>query len=190
MKLLYLIMVLIFVTGVMTDQWPAETNTNLVKLLTFTPININSTRLVLQNMEYDSETGDYFYGGFFVISRYHHPYFIWRMNFSGDMIWINAYFTRSYEYINRDTLQYSPTNQELYFIYRAFPQLMVRVNSSSGDLLGKYQISGSSWYSWRSNKCRLSSNGLANFWNMPAGASLRYVFRFNTTSYQIDKVTI
>ena len=85
------------------------------------------------------------------------------MNFVGDMIWSNAYFTNAHEYISWDTLQYSPTNQELYFMYRAFPHLMVRVNSSSGDILGKYQISGSYWYGWRSNKCRLSSDGLANF---------------------------
>ena len=142
-------------------------------------------------MEYDSETGDYFYLGFINRSSNDHVHYIWRIDYAGNLNWSKAYAgSGNYFYSVVDTLQYSASNHELYYLLLINPHYVVRVNSSSGNYLGRYKINGNSLYGWHSSKCKLSNDGLAYFWNLPESWTARYIMRFNTTSSQIDRASI
>ena len=96
------------------------------------------------DMEYDPETGDYFYlSSIYPISLsseygYNYANVISRVDGTGKFIWDRSY-TYSTECIShRNTLQYSHTRQILYYASHTYPASIVRVNSSNGDIEAGY----------------------------------------------------
>ena len=85
------------------------------------------------------------------------------MNFTGHLNWTKAIGHGSNYYSIHDTLQYSPTNHTLYYLLSTDPNIVVRRNSTTGDLLGTHQINGAYYNTWDDSQCKLSNDELAYF---------------------------
>ena len=85
------------------------------------------------------------------------------MDFTGHLNWNKAIDDGSDYYSIHDTLQYSPTFHTLYYLLNTNPYIVVRLNSSTGDLLGTHQINGADVNDWYFSQCKLSNDELAYF---------------------------
>ena len=85
------------------------------------------------------------------------------MNFTGHLNWNKAIDDGSDYYSIHDTLQYSPTFHTLYYLLSTDPNIVVRRNSTTGDLLGTHQINGADVNDWYFSQCKLSNDELAYF---------------------------
>ena len=154
-NLTYLILMLMLLAKVLSNQMPTtRRNDNIFKSIAFAGVNSRTWKMI--DMEYDSETGDYFYLSSiyprYLSSEYGYNYanVISRVDEAGKFKWDRSY-TYSIESIcHRNTLQYSHTRQTLYYASHTYPASIVRVNSSNGDILSSHQVSPVSrkadWY--------------------------------------------
>ena len=85
------------------------------------------------------------------------------MDFAGNLNWTMAVDDQWHYYSIYDTLQYSKTKSTLYHLMKTTVQTIVRVNSSTGDLIGTHQIDGASTFAWNRGQCKLSNDELAYF---------------------------
>ena len=159
MSLSFLMMVLIVLTGSLSNQWSISTSSNIFKSLVFE--NTNSTNWRIQDIEYDANTGDFFYTSYIYQSDLH---FVSRTDYIGNLVWYKAYSTDVSMFSNHHTLQYSATNQTLYYTLNSIPMALIKVNSSNGDVLNSYQVPGTPQTSGWSNRCRLSKDEVVIFW--------------------------
>ena len=163
-KLSCLVIVMIFVTEVLSNQCPSERNTNIIQTIALN--NTNSEAFLFLNMEYDSETDQYFY---MIKSTSLYAYVLSRMDSFGNSIWSKAYnLTIPHSYDNYsphyNTLQYSSKSQALYFVQSSDSTLnIVKISSIDGTFMRTYNITGSSHSSIHHSQCRLSNDELAYF---------------------------
>ena len=146
-------MIIVALIGIsMGNQCPSGRTENVLARLRFDSSGHNSSGFYLQDIEYDSETNDYFYLG-----ETSDSHCISRLNSRGDIIWSKAYSGTSVD----DTLEYSPTNQTLHYLIRTDSVGLMKINSSDGTLLTSFQISDISMLEY--TKCSLSIDSGALF---------------------------
>ena len=130
----------------------------------------NSSTWRLIDIEYDSQTTDFFYLGYINENDYDSsnsdepvPHFISRMDHSGNLVWGKGYVT-NYNYSSHNTLQYSSSDQALYYVIHTDPISLVKANSSNGEILNTYHLHDDPYYhaTWH-NFCSLSDDELAYY---------------------------
>ena len=114
-----------------------------------------------RDIEFDSKTSDFFYMG--TLGYYYEAYFILRVDNLGGVIWKKTYSTSTNYIYCTNTLQYSPTYRILYHLLSTSPVALVKVNSSNGEIIESYQITGYSAYSMEKSICRISNDELSYF---------------------------
>ena len=100
---------------------------------------MNTTNFRLHDIEFDPETGDFFYLGHFV-------------NNSEDFHFISSFSNTGVERYSRvyanhsvhNSLVYSLELWELYYLIDANPLILVKTNHSSGEHYNSYQLTNSS----------------------------------------------
>ena len=110
----------------------------------------------MHDIEFDSETGDYFYLGHVNTSSDFH--FISRLNYTGEHKWGKVFSNHS----AYNSLEYSPTYQTLYYLTDVSPLILMKVNSSNGEHIYSYQLA-SSYIEDTYGDCSLSGDELAMF---------------------------
>ena len=113
-------------------------------------------------MQYDSETDQYIYINH-VENSNQNSTLLSRVDSSGSLIWNKSYNVSGNYQSHLNTLQYSPENQMLLYLLNTQPNVVVKANSSNGNITRTYQISGSSYLTICCLELRLSSHGRAYF---------------------------
>ena len=152
MKLTFYVLMLFLLKWVFMNQCPSGTTNNILKSLKFEDADPdpNNTYLRILDTEYDSDTDDYFYLGDINFSVDDH--FISRYSNIGDIVWGKIYSL----YTIDGTLKYSPVNQMLLYAVVTDPLALIKIDSSNGDILGSYQLTGFTNDQWYHNRCSLS----------------------------------
>ena len=89
-------------------------------------------------------------------------------------------------------MQYSSSDQTLYYVVQTEPLSLVKASSINGKILISYQLNHDLYTSFfdSCNHCSLSKDGLTYFWNIAQPDDYRAIIRLNTSSSQIDSVLI
>ena len=114
--LLITIIVAVAAENTLYGQWPEDrqyTRNRFIKSIEYNSSISSkspSNELFIENTQYDSVTGDFFYLGVIGTLLYSDFRFISRTNMKGEMIWTTLYSKIGVF----KSLQYSPTNQIVY----------------------------------------------------------------------------
>ena len=115
----------------------------------------------MHDMDYDSETGDYYYLSSIYTGNLAHV--ITRMNSTGQFIWDRSYAYSTECLSHRNTLQYSGVNQIVLYTAHTSLASIVKLDSSNGDIVSSHQVSlitrKQDWY----HQCRLTNDEQAYF---------------------------
>ena len=182
MSLLYFLLAALWFVKVLSNQWPEGTTNNLLRSIKIDNSHSSTRYFRLHDIEYDPETGDYFYLGYFYLSINFH--FISRFNYTGEHRW-GKVFTNYSAY---NTLEYSPTYQTLYYLIDTRPLTLMKVNSSSGEHIFSYRLPTSYNYDDYGD-CSLSRDELAMFWLLYISTS-KAMIRLNATTSEITYVQL
>ena len=181
MYLIYLVVAAIWFSKVIANDWPNGTTTNLLKSIAIDESDANSSDFRLHDIEFDSNTGDFFYLGHFVndSTNFH---FISSFSNTGVERWSKVYASHSVH----NSLEYSLIHETLYYLTDTSPPILMRVNSPSGAHLNSYQLADSSIMN-NYGDCSLSGDEVALFWILYI-SNVASVIRLNTTTSEIVSI--
>ena len=117
---------------------------------------MNTTNFRLHDIEFDPETGDFFYLGHLYDTEESH--FISRLDYKGDVIWGKKFN----DYSVNNTLEYSPTYETLYYLIDANPTILTKIDSTDGANINLHQLESVTIVD-NYGDCSLSGDELALF---------------------------